>query len=101
MEFMLEFYSRGKLSKNITNKASIKCIKDFRSIGLIDSLYKILVKFLAVRLQKVLLFLRMIASKSFLGIISMAQGCIVHSRQIMDGVLLANECIHSKLERGV
>ena len=54
-------------------------------ISVIGSVYKILAKVLAGRLQKVLP-----------NIISMDQGAFVKRRQILDGVLVANECVHSR-----
>lgn len=62
MDFRQEFHSRGKLSKTIsasfiTLVPKIKganCLKDCRLISLIGSIYKILVKVLASRLQKVM-----------------------------------------------
>eukprot|EP00268_Persea_americana_P022299 TRINITY_DN22188_c0_g1_i1.p1 TRINITY_DN22188_c0_g1~~TRINITY_DN22188_c0_g1_i1.p1 ORF type:complete len:288 (+),score=35.68 TRINITY_DN22188_c0_g1_i1:796-1659(+) len=94
LEFMKEFHSRGKLSKGIgasfialiipKTEGEIG-IKDFRPISLIGSVYKILARVLAGRLQKVLP-----------EIISQEQGTFVKGRQILDGVLKANECIHSR-----
>lgn len=54
-----------------------------RPINLIGSIYKILAKVLAGRLQKVLPC-----------IISKNQGAFVKGWQILDGVLVANECVH-------
>lgn len=61
MEF-LEFYTRGRLSKNlcasfitlIPKKEGAAQLKDFRPISPIGSIYKVLAKVLVNRLQKVL-----------------------------------------------
>ena len=61
MNFMKEFQDRDKLSKHfgasfitsIAKKTGAESIKDFRPISLIGSIYKILAKELANRLQKV------------------------------------------------
>lgn len=90
---MKEFHARGRLSKNlgasfivlIPKKDEADRIRDFRPISLIGSVYKILTKVLAGRLQKVLP-----------NIISPPQGAFVQGCQILDGVLLAKECIHSR-----
>ena len=93
MDFMTEFHVRGKLSKHIgasfivltAKKVGAEIIKDFRPISLISSIYKVLAKVLDNRLQKILPKL-----------ISVARGAFVHGRQIHDGVLIANKCIHSR-----
>lgn len=93
MVFMREFHGRGKLSKNtgasfialIPKLNGAESLKNFRPISLTRSLYKILAKVLASR-QKAMLH-----SISF-----PSQRAFVHGRQILDGVLEANECIHSR-----
>lgn len=62
MAFMQEFDARGKLPKNvgasfialIPKVNGAKCVRNFRPISLIGSIYKILAKVLARRLAKVL-----------------------------------------------
>lgn len=89
---MREFYARGLLLKNlgasfialIPKKNGADKIQDFRPISLLGSVYKILTKVLAGRIQKALLT-----------IISPHQGAFTQGRQILD-VLVANECVHSK-----
>lgn len=93
MAFLWEFHSTGKLSKSIgasfitliPKKCGADCLKDFRPTSLVGSIYKLLAKVLAGRLQKI-----------FPSIISSFQGTFVHGRQILDGVLIANEYIYSR-----
>ena len=65
-------------------------IKDFRPISLIGSIYKILAKVLANRLRLVLD-----------GLISDSQNAFVGGRQMIDSVLIANECLDSRLKSGI
>lgn len=91
LDFLQEFHNRGKLSKNLGATfsplipAGAKNVKNFKPIGLIGCVYKILLRVFVGRLQKVLP-----------KIIFQSEGTFVHGRQILDGVLVASERVHSK-----
>lgn len=70
---------------SILEKPGADRIKDFRPISLLSSILENLAKVLAGRLKVI-----------FRGIISPTQGAFVKGRQILDGVLVADECIHSR-----
>ena len=72
----------------IPKKNNALNIKDFWPISLVGSVYKLLSKVLANRLRTVLDKL-----------ISESQNSFVGSRQILDSVLIANECLDSRLKR--
>jgi len=90
MRFLLEFHRNGRLTKGINNTFialipkvdSPQRLNDFRPISLVGSLYKILAKVLANRLRSV------IGS-----VISDTQSAFIKGRQILDGILVANEIV--------
>ena len=90
MRFLVEFHKNGRLAKgiNITFIALIpkvdspQRLNDFRPISLVGSMYKILAKVLTNRLRSV------IGS-----VVSDSQSAFVKGRQILDGILVANEIV--------
>ncbi|GAU10186.1 hypothetical protein TSUD_420150, partial [Trifolium subterraneum] len=90
MRFISEFHRNGKLTKGINSTFialipkidSPQRLNDFRPISLVGSIYKILAKVLANRLRLV------IGS-----VISGSQTAFVKNRQILDGILVANEVV--------
>jgi hypothetical protein len=90
MRFTSQFHRNGKLAKGLNSTfialipkvESPQRLNEFRPISLVGSLYKIVAKLLANRLRLV------IGS-----VISEAQTAFVRDRQILDGILIANEVV--------
>ncbi|GAU49945.1 hypothetical protein TSUD_408400 [Trifolium subterraneum] len=90
MRFIFEFHRNGKLTKGINSTFialipkidSPQRLNDFRPISLVGNLYKILAKVLANRLRLV------IGSVMY-----ESQTAFVKDRQILDGILIANEVV--------
>lgn len=75
-------YQNNTFITLISKKENEMKLRDFRPISFLSSVYKIISKILAGHLMLVLK-----------GIISPSQGAFIEGRQILNGVLIVNECI--------
>ena len=91
------FFANGRFEKSlnatfitlIPKKHAASEIRDFRPISLVGGVYKIIAKVLANRLRMVMG-----------DILSASQNAFVRGRQILDPILIANECLDSRLKFG-
>jgi hypothetical protein len=95
---LFEFHTHCKFEKSlnatfialIPKKKDALNIRDFRPISLVGSMYKLLSKVLANRIRLVMESL-----------ISSSQNVFVGGRQTLDSVLIANECLDSRLKSSI
>jgi len=90
LRFVSDFHRNGRLLKGINNtfitlipkKDCPQSLNDYHPISLVGRLYKVLAKLLANRLRGVIG-----------NVISDSQSAFVKGRQILDGILVANEVV--------